>query len=458
MVTGVRSVLGVLGFAVLSGTPGCFQQDLRAEFANEFACDSPDVEVEDLGLRRYRVSGCGRTVRYSCPTNEDCIPTNESEPPPSRAAQTKPSADPDEAAAKSVAAAQREKDKSGGATVTAELRLDEQTLLKLRGQPSVRPGATLQILQLGGSAANDCQVSALANGQRLALPSAKVERRHNQTDSRTLRTIQVDLSQALLRELGAARQFALKACEDRWTLSPEALDELHRFAAAYEAERAWQDPPREGGSGGRLAPIGGWAEWKVSDVPPVAFVGAPLDGPGLFKLLAPSVFKVEVTTSDGVAQGSAVAISRTELLTNCHVLEDARKLSLKQGKSVREVRLERADPAADRCVLVVNEATLTPVRGVRPYSDLQVGEPAFTLGSPSGLELSLSSGIVSGKREEEGRRYVQTTAPISPGSSGGGLFDGRGNLLGITTLVVVGRENHNQALNFAIPADQFWKE
>lgn len=52
---------------------------------------------------------------------------------------------------------------------------------------------------------------------------------------------------------------------------------------------------------------------------------------------------------------------------------------------------------------------------------------------------------------------MQTTAPISPGSSGGGLFDARGNLVGITTLVLVGREHMNQALNFAIPADAFWQ-
>jgi hypothetical protein len=50
---------------------------------------------------------------------------------------------------------------------------------------------------------------------------------------------------------------------------------------------------------------------------------------------------------------------------------------------------------------------------------------------------------------------VQTTAPISPGSSGGGLFDARGNLIGVTTLVLVGREHLNQSLNFAIPADRF---
>ena len=55
-----------------------------------------------------------------------------------------------------------------------------------------------------------------------------------------------------------------------------------------------------------------------------------------------------------------------------------------------------------------------------------------------------------------GVRYVQTSAPISPGSSGGGLFDARGNLVGITTLVFVGKEHLNQSLNFAIAAEMYW--
>lgn len=93
---------------------------------------------------------------------------------------------------------------------------------------------------------------------------------------------------------------------------------------------------------------------------------------------------------------------------------------------------------------------------MRSYASLEVGEPAYTLGSPVGLELTLSNGIVSGQREEDGRSFVQTTAPISPGSSGGGLFDSRGNLLGITTLALVGREHLNQSLNFAIPADSYF--
>jgi len=48
-----------------------------------------------------------------------------------------------------------------------------------------------------------------------------------------------------------------------------------------------------------------------------------------------------------------------------------------------------------------------------------------------------------------------TWCRISPGSSGGGLFNARGNLIGVTTLVLVGREHLNQSLNFAIPADAF---
>jgi S1-C subfamily serine protease len=52
---------------------------------------------------------------------------------------------------------------------------------------------------------------------------------------------------------------------------------------------------------------------------------------------------------------------------------------------------------------------------------------------------------------------MQTTAPISPGSSGGGLFDSRGNLVGVTNLSLVGRQGLNQSLNFAIPADSFWQ-
>jgi tetratricopeptide (TPR) repeat protein len=71
------------------------------------------------------------------------------------------------------------------------------------------------------------------------------------------------------------------------------------------------------------------------------------------------------------------------------------------------------------------------------------------MGAPEGLELTLSEGLISGLREFEGGLVVQTSAAISPGSSGGGLFDARGQLVGITTFYL----KEGQNLNFALPGD-----
>jgi S1-C subfamily serine protease len=95
---------------------------------------------------------------------------------------------------------------------------------------------------------------------------------------------------------------------------------------------------------------------------------------------------------------------------------------------------------------------LTPIQGVRTFESVEVGEDVFALGNPKTLELTFSPGIVSAKRRDDGVDFVQTTAPIAPGSSGGGLFDARGNLIAITTFLLKGEGS----LNFAIAADGFW--
>ena len=81
-------------------------------------------------------------------------------------------------------------------------------------------------------------------------------------------------------------------------------------------------------------------------------------------------------------------------------------------------------------------------------SRLKVGEPVYAVGAPRGLELSLSDGIVSQLRGGP-PPFIQTTAAISPGSSGGGLFDAEGRLVGFTTLYIEG----GQSLNFAMPVE-----
>ncbi len=91
----------------------------------------------------------------------------------------------------------------------------------------------------------------------------------------------------------------------------------------------------------------------------------------------------------------------------------------------------------------------TPIAGIVSYQELKVGQRVYSVGAPKGLELSLGEGLISQLRGGEEFDFIQTTAPVSHGSSGGGLFDKEGRLIGITTFILA----DGQSLNFAIPAD-----
>jgi serine protease Do len=180
----------------------------------------------------------------------------------------------------------------------------------------------------------------------------------------------------------------------------------------------------------------------------------------LFAKARASVWVVIATTSTAqsdastlVSQGSAVAITRSHLLTNYHVVDGQRFVFVKQGDKIFEATVVSGDKASDRCVLAVKGEVLMPVDGLRDFEELHVGEPVYTIGSPSGLESTLGQGIVSGLRTVAGHYLVQTTAQISPGSSGGGLFDDAGNLVGITSFML----KNSQGLNFAIAAEDYFR-
>ncbi len=80
---------------------------------------------------------------------------------------------------------------------------------------------------------------------------------------------------------------------------------------------------------------------------------------------------------------------------------------------------------------------------------LRVGQRVYTIGNPSGLEYTVTSGVVSGMRDMEGQHYVQTDAPINPGNSGGPLITEQGRVIGINSRVMRGV----QGIGFAIPID-----
>lgn len=204
----------------------------------------------------------------------------------------------------------------------------------------------------------------------------------------------------------------------------------------------------------------GWMDARLGTTPMPAAItnGGRMSVAEVYRLVSPSIHLV-LADQNGSGQwshiGSAVAIAPDTLLTNCHVVERALRIELRQGTTWRTPRLISGDSRTDRCLLKVDDAALTPVRGIRTHDTVEIGEPAYSVGNPSGLERTLGEGIVSGLRRWNDMILVQTTAQMSPGSSGGGLFDARGNLLGITTFIV--QTGQAAGHGFAIAGDQFWR-
>jgi S1-C subfamily serine protease len=436
---------------VLAAWVGCVEGQARhpvaTAFATDFDCQERLVVRGAESSGRYLVTGCGQRVVYQC-VNYDrvcAIQTVKETASPAAARNRKP----DEQRAQLAAEPQM----VGQGVLTLELSLDASSTLRIAGAPKEHPDLVqLKLLRQNRSEdVDECNLTLMLNGQPIDLPKSAAS-----VDGAVI-AHRVQITGDTIGELGSAEKMSLRICDERWALRGLQLERVHEFVSRFQEEIALARGGRSGNAANMPPPSGGWPDWSISGAAPASAKGEVLDPTALFRKLSSSVFQLEVTRERGAAQVSAVAINSAELLTNCHVVQGALKLTLKQARKTWPAHVVRADPVTDRCIIRATGAPLQPVIGVRSYESLEVGEAAYTLGSPVGLELTLSNGIVSGRRDEKGRPYVQTTAPISPGSSGGGLFDARGNLIGITTLALVGRERLNQALNFAIPADAFWQ-
>lgn len=150
-------------------------------------------------------------------------------------------------------------------------------------------------------------------------------------------------------------------------------------------------------------------------------------------------------------QGSGVVVADQAVVTNCHVVTHAGsppQLLVRYKGRRYTADLQHLDRERDLCQLRVRSLNLPHVK-VGSTSLLQPGKRVFAIGAPLGLEHTMSEGIISALRDERGKKVIQTTAAISPGSSGGALFDNRGELIGITTSQL----REGQTLNFALPAE-----
>jgi hypothetical protein len=171
----------------------------------------------------------------------------------------------------------------------------------------------------------------------------------------------------------------------------------------------------------------------------------------IYQRYARSVFKIAAVngrSKDG-SQGSAVAIEANKVITNCHVTDGMQYYGIVKDGKVNPMIDFKSKNEVDLCTYQT-EQRIKPIEEFRSYETLQVGEKVYAIGSPNGLENTLSEGIVSALRSADGVKKIQITAPIAPGSSGGALFDAQGRLIGITTsgFEMVGN------LNFAVSIDE----
>lgn len=166
--------------------------------------------------------------------------------------------------------------------------------------------------------------------------------------------------------------------------------------------------------------------------------------------------------ADEVFVGSGVIIAPEFVATNCHVIGDATRIIVRTANEDQRINqysglsavFNDGNSNQDLCLLEVEglEAPENPIK-IRTYDSLSIGEDVYAVGNPIGLDLVMSAGIIAQLRDD-GQREIQTDAAISGGSSGGGLFDRNGNLVGLTTAGYVPEEGEVlQNLNFAIPAD-----
>ena len=174
----------------------------------------------------------------------------------------------------------------------------------------------------------------------------------------------------------------------------------------------------------------------------------------VYARVSPSVWKVVTYDTDGLplGQGSAVVIDKGTLVANCHVLKQARRVAVRREGASHDAHLALWDPQRDVCQLRV-EGLGEPAVALGTTATVQVGHSVYAVGNPKGPDLTLSAGLVSSLRRNPAGQLVliQTSAAISGGSSGGGLFDDSGRLIGLTTIGSVGADTQN--LNFAVPAE-----
>jgi serine protease Do len=185
---------------------------------------------------------------------------------------------------------------------------------------------------------------------------------------------------------------------------------------------------------------------------------APRDVSSLVKQIGEAV--VQVKTPGGLGSGFFLN-EDGYLITNFHVIEGETEISVevyhqKNGQldreTYKEVKIIAINKFQDLALLHIEDKNAPKFKAVTlGASDaLNVGDGVFAIGSPLGLERTVTQGILSTKtRQMEGQLYLQTSAQINPGNSGGPLFNLAGEVVGVTNMKIT----FGEGLGFAIPVE-----
>lgn len=171
----------------------------------------------------------------------------------------------------------------------------------------------------------------------------------------------------------------------------------------------------------------------------------------IFEEVSGSVVVIVAQMPNGVSQGSGFIMDSSGVIaTNFHVVAGAEEIEvrLKNGKRYQAAGIINYDIQRDICIIKIDAGNL-PAARLGDSDNLGQAQRLITIGAPFGLDYSISDGLLSGIREMVGRKVLQFTAPISPGNSGGPLFNMQGEVIGVTTFVITGAQN----LNFAVPVN-----
>ncbi|MGH9721136.1 MAG: trypsin-like peptidase domain-containing protein [Bryobacteraceae bacterium] len=163
----------------------------------------------------------------------------------------------------------------------------------------------------------------------------------------------------------------------------------------------------------------------------------------------------------GAATGSGVIIDPAGyLLTNNHVVEKADRIQVTLSHSTEKLdaKLIGTDPETDLAVLKIDTKKPLTAAKIGNSDGIQVGDWAVAIGSPFGLQATVTAGIISAKERDLGglehqfQRFLQTDAAINPGNSGGPLININGEVIGINTAIASGTGGY-QGIGFALPVN-----